>query len=169
VEEPKGSNKAIIGIIIVVILVAATTGVVAPSGRDSAKQTISDDTNKTVATTTSGNSTATDKNSSSSTTASTNFKDGTYDATGSYATPGGQESIDVKVTLASGVITDATVTQQAISDEAHEYQAAFVSGYKSQVVGRKISDVSLSRVSGSSLTPGGFNSALDIIKSQAAA
>lgn len=163
-EEQKGSKKAIIGVIVVVLLVVATTGAVMLGGRDSAKQATTsdtaDNTDKPSDTTTSGSGT---NNASTG-----NYKDGTYTATGKYQTPGGQESIDVKLTLASGVISDAVVTQNAISDEAHDYQAAFVSGYKSQVIGKKINDVSLSRVAGSSLTPGGFNSALKTIESDAA-
>ncbi|MBI3889860.1 hypothetical protein HY312_04825, partial [Candidatus Saccharibacteria bacterium] len=84
-------------------------------------------------------------------------------------TPGGQESIEVKLTLAGGVITDAAVTQNASGGEAEEYQSKFVASYKSEVVGKKVNEVSLSRVAGSSLTPLGFNTALETIKSDAQA
>lgn len=163
-EEQKSSNKMIIGIIVVILIAAATTGVIVWNSRSSNQQTVSDDTNQTTQQSTSGTS-------DTGSTASSNdqYKDGTYTAEGSYLTPGGREAIDVKVTLAGGVISGAEVTQKAISREARTYQAAFTSGYKAQVVGKKIDDVSLSRVSGSSLTPGGFNSALDTIKSQAKA
>ena len=45
----------------------------------------------------------------------------------------------------------------------------FIDGYKSLVVGKDISSISLNRVSGSSLTSQGFNSAIQKIKSQAQA
>lgn len=43
----------------------------------------------------------------------------------------------------------------------------FKSGVSSLTVGKDIDDVKLSRVSGSSLTSTGFNSALDTIKTEA--
>lgn len=162
-EEQKSPNKMIIGIVVVVLLAGATTGVIVWSSRNSSQQTVSDDTNRTAQQSTSGTATP------SSAATKSQYKDGTYTAEGKYMTPGGQEAIDVKITLASGVVNNAEVTQKPISKEAHQYQAAFVSGFKAQVVGKKIDDVSLSRVAGSSLTPGGFNTALDTIKSQAQA
>lgn len=158
-EEEQSSNKLVVGIVVVVLIAAATAGVVFWTNRSSNQQTVSDDTNKTAQPSTSSNTSASNGT----------YKDGTFTAEGSYSTPGGQESIDVKITLSGGVITAADVTQKPISQEARTYQAAFVSGYKSQVVGKKIDDVSLSRVSGSSLTPNGFNNALDTIKSDAKA
>jgi hypothetical protein len=73
----------------------------------------------------------------------------------------------VTITVSNNKITEASVSQQASSRESREYQADFASGYKSQVVGKDIATLQLSRVSGSSLTPRGFNEALNIIRSQA--
>ena len=159
-EEQKSSNKMIIGIAVVLLIAAATAGVVIWTNRSTNQQTVSDDTNKTVEPSTSA--TGNSANTSS-------YKNGTYTAEGTYMTPGGQEAIDVKITLVGGIINDIEVTQKPISKEAHTYQAAFVSGYKSQVVGKSIDEVSLSRVSGSSLTPNGFNNALQTIRSDARA
>lgn len=153
----------IVGIVVVLIIAAAMTGVIIWSNRNNSQQTVSEDTNQTAQQPTSNSS----GSNNTATPGTGGYKDGTYTAEGSYQTPGGREAIDVKITLAGGVISDAEVTQKAISREAHTYQAAFASGYRTQVVGKKINEVSLSRVSGSSLTPGGFNSALDTIKSQA--
>lgn len=97
------------------------------------------------------------------------YKDGTYTEKGRYASPGGGESIDVTVTIASNIITSASVTGNATSTEAKDYQTEFISGYKSSVVGKNVDEVSLSRVAGSSLTSGGFNSALELIKVDAGA
>lgn len=154
-ESSDGQNKAIIGIIVVVLLVAATTAVIVWGTGKSEGNT--------------STTTSVSPSTSASVTSSTSFKDGTYSATGSYQTPGGTESIGVKVTLNGGAITDASVTQNATHAEAKEYQAAFASAFKSQVVGKKVSEVSLSRVAGSSLTPIGFNNAIDSIEQQASA
>lgn len=164
-EQSKSTNKALIGIIVVVLLVAAATAVIVLSSNKPA----ADDSALT----------ATDLPTDAPTTAPTNdvasspagtFKDGTYSAKGTYTSPGGQQSIDVKVTLANGgTVSDVSVSPHANDREAEEYQNQFVSGYKSKVVGKKISEIRLSRVAGSSLTSIGFNDAINDIEKQAQA
>ncbi len=101
-------------------------------------------------------------------TASTgSYKDGSYDAMGTYRTPGGQEQIDVKVTLQNNLITDATVTPETTHPISLRMQNTFAANFKPLVIGKNINDVQLSAVSGSSLTPMGFNDALNQIKQQA--
>ncbi|MDB5166214.1 MAG: hypothetical protein JWM37_286 [Candidatus Saccharibacteria bacterium] len=111
-------------------------------------------------------STTTESQASGST---VEYKDGTYSATGNYQTPGGTESITVKLTVANNVVTTSDVTTSQTSQEAAEYQAQFKANYSPFVVGKDINDITLSRISGSSLTPRGFNEAVDAIKSQAQA
>jgi hypothetical protein len=101
---------------------------------------------------------------------SSNFKQGTYNATGNYQSPGGGQQIKVSITLNSdGTITDSSAQGDNHADDSRIYQARFIEGYKDQVVGKKISDIKLSQVSGSSLTSIGFNNALETIKNQAKA
>lgn len=95
------------------------------------------------------------------------YKNGTYVALGTYPTGGGRESIDLTITIRDAVITNTDVFQNAISPEAKDYQGRFVSAYKQLVVGKRIDEVSLSRVAGSSLTSIGFNKAITQIKSDA--
>ncbi|MBI3888896.1 hypothetical protein HY311_03875 [Candidatus Nomurabacteria bacterium] len=97
------------------------------------------------------------------------YKDGTYTATGSYDSPGGMDKVTVTLTLKSDVVTDVSVTPIAGDSLSKKYQDMFVSGYKQFVVGQKIAGLQLSKVSGSSLTPIGFNAALTQIKAQAKA
>jgi uncharacterized protein with FMN-binding domain len=101
-------------------------------------------------------------------TAST-YTDGTYSATGSYGSPGGQEQLSVTLTLVNDIITAVSVTPLAYDRRSQNYQNIFISGYKQYVIGKNIADVNLTRVSGSSLTPIGFNNALAQIKAQAKA
>lgn len=162
-DARKTPNKLIVGVVVVILLVAAAAAVIAINDNGQTSSTSDSGTAQTSTTETSGAGT------NNATNTSGNYKDGTYSATGNYRTPGGQESIEVKLTLADGVITDASVTQNASGGEAEEYQSMFVSGYKSEVVGKKIDEVNVSRVAGSSLTPSGFNAALDEIKSDAKA
>jgi uncharacterized protein with FMN-binding domain len=93
--------------------------------------------------------------------------DGTYTAEGSYATPESVETISVTVTLESDVITAVEVSGDPQARESQEYQAKFIGGISDAVVGQDIDEISVSRVAGSSLTSGGFNKAIEDIKSQA--
>ena len=103
------------------------------------------------------------------TTTNTNytFKDGTYSATGSYQAPSGTESIQVSLTVQGNVVTNVVVTPNAVNPMSARWQAKFVSGVSQAVVGKNLNEVNLTQVSGSSLTPKGFNSAVDQIKAQA--
>lgn len=97
------------------------------------------------------------------------YKDGTYAATGTYLSPGGRESVALTVTIKDGVITDTSLETQASDAEAKEYQTLFATNYKALIVGKDVNGLSLSRVAGSSLTSNGFNDALDEIRSEARA
>ena len=100
----------------------------------------------------------------------TTYTAGDYTAEGSYQTPGGQQSVEVEVTLAEdGTISAVTVTPQADGGNSEQFQTKFAGGIADEVVGTKIDDLDVSKVSGSSLTSSGFNAAIDEIKDEAAA
>ncbi len=122
--------------------------------------------NKQTDTTPSSTTTTSSPNNTTPSTSGTAYKNGSFSANGSYRTPGGTETISVSVTLKDDVITSVSVTGNGRGDSA-EYQSMFKSGVSSLTVGKDIDDVKLSRVSGSSLTSTGFNSALDTIKTEA--
>ncbi|HZU93589.1 MAG TPA: hypothetical protein VFF85_08200 [Microbacterium sp.] len=111
-------------------------------------------------------STSTDSSSNSGT---ATYTDGTYTADGSYQTPETVESVSVTLTIADGVVKDVEVTGDPKAPETEEYQSKFISGIADEVVGVALDDLNVSRVSGSSLTSGGFNAAVESIKEQAAA
>ena len=97
------------------------------------------------------------------------YKDGTYSATGSYMSPGGEDQIKVTLSLANDIITAVSVTPVAGDGTSARYENRFISGYKQYVIGKNIADVRLTYISGSSLTPIGFNDALSQIKAEAKA
>ncbi|MEK7633177.1 MAG: hypothetical protein AAB473_05345 [Patescibacteria group bacterium] len=98
------------------------------------------------------------------------YKDGTYSVTTTYRVPEAPaQGMGVELTLVNDVITAATVTAKATDGTSMMYQNIFIAGYKTFVVGKNIADVQLTKVSGSSLTPKGFNDALNAIKTQAQA
>lgn len=95
------------------------------------------------------------------------WKDGTYQARGGYQSPNGAETVDVTITLANNVITDIVVTPNATSGTSVRYQGQFAEGIAAETVGKPLDALSVSRVSGSSLTSGGFKEALEAIKADA--
>ena len=97
----------------------------------------------------------------------TNYKDGSYTASGTYQTPESRETISVTLELKDNNIEAVTIDGNGSERESREYISRFKSGINSAVVGKNIDTISLTRVNGSSLTPIGFMSALSSIKSQA--
>jgi uncharacterized protein with FMN-binding domain len=98
-----------------------------------------------------------------------NYKDGNYTADGTYFSPEGQERVTVNLTLEGNIVKDIQFTGHTTSSTSKQYQGFFQNNFKALVVGKKIDDVKLSVVSGSSLTSGGFNQAITKIKEQAKA
>jgi uncharacterized protein with FMN-binding domain len=97
------------------------------------------------------------------------FKDGDYEAEGSYSNPGGQSTVKVALTLADDTITDVTVTPEATNGTSRQYQAKFAGGIADEVVGKSIDDLQVGAVAGSSLTSQGFNQAIEQIQGDAQA
>lgn len=95
------------------------------------------------------------------------YADGTYEVTGDYVSPGGPRDIGVTIVLVNGVITDATFEARATDATSKRFQDEFGDNFKSEVVGRNIDEVVLVKVSGSSLTPNGFNDAVEKVKLEA--
>lgn len=98
--------------------------------------------------------------------AAANFKDGTFTVPSDYVSPGGQDSIDVTLTLAGSVVTDASVTGHPSNPKSQEYQDGFTAAYKPLVVGKRLDQLQLDRVSGASLTTAAFNQAVAQVEAQ---
>lgn len=97
----------------------------------------------------------------------TSYKDGIYTQKGAYKSPGGDESIVVNLTLKDNLVVQADVTPQAERPYSVKWQGVFSENFKSLVVGKNIQDLNLGKVSGSSLTPKGFNDAVEKIRAEA--
>lgn len=97
-------------------------------------------------------------------TTSSVYKDGTYTQTGSYVSPAGNETVSVTFVIDNDVVSSVTVTPQAKNETSKFYQGEFAKGVSAVVVGKKIDEVSVGKVNGSSLTPNGFNAALAAMK-----
>lgn len=95
------------------------------------------------------------------------YKDGTYSAVGDYVSPGGAEQVGVTVTLKDGVIVDSSLRVLAERPISVKMQEQVRDGHKTLVIGKPLDEVKLDKVSSSSLTPIGFNDAIEKIKRQA--
>lgn len=167
-------NKTrIVGLIVIVLLTTASTaGAVAYNNASLVSQsttgpTISIPPATTPTPTTPNPSPAPTRQPSTS---GTTYKNGTYSAKGTFNTPDGSVQIGVTITLASDKITTVSIDDSNISSrESQQYTTRFVNGINQLVVGKSINSVDVSRVSGASLTPIGFNKALEVIKNDAKA
>lgn len=99
----------------------------------------------------------------------TAYKNGTYTVSTSYTAPGrSTHSVDATITIKDDIITTSNVSYGGDNvDTSTEYQNKFSKGYQSQVIGKNLNTVSLSRVGGASLTTNAFNKALAEVKASA--
>ena len=66
-------------------------------------------------------------------------------------------------------VSDVKITPHPSNPNTRKFQGEFASGIQAQVVGKKLDELKVSKVAGSSLTSGGFNRAVADIKTQAQA
>ncbi|MCT9870220.1 FMN-binding protein [Paenarthrobacter aurescens] len=116
-----------------------------------------------------GGQASTTSPSSSTATASgeSTYKDGTYSSDGTYTSPNGQETVGVELTLAADKVSAVNITVHPSNPNTKKFQGEFAGGIAAQIVGKNIDELNVSKVAGSSLTSGGFNEAVEQIKSQA--
>ncbi|WP_395404621.1 hypothetical protein ACHMXB_09160 [Arthrobacter sp. UC242_113] len=99
--------------------------------------------------------------------AAAGYKDGTYSADGNYKSPNGTETVGVQLTLAGGTVSAVEITEHPSNPNTRKFQGEFAGGIADQVVGKRLDEIKVSKVAGSSLTSGGFNQAVEAIKAQA--
>ncbi len=155
VARPVRTGFALVGVAGALTLAGCTTAD-AVADEDTSVSDVADDS-------------STSDSSSSDSSSDTEYTDGTYTAEGSYATPESVETIVVTVTIADDVVTDVEVSGDPQARESEQYQSQFSGGISDEVVGKNVDEISVTRVSGSSLTSGGFMEALELIKAEAAA
>ncbi len=97
------------------------------------------------------------------------FKNGTYNVMTTYVAPSRTtHEVNVSLTIENDIVTDSTVTFSGETfDASSNHQKNFSEAYKTQVVGKSLEGISLSRVGGASLTTGAFNKALVEIAAEA--
>ncbi len=108
--------------------------------------------------------TTTDTPSTDSSAESSVYKDGTYNATGTYQSPAGAESVGITLVVKDDVVTSVSVSPKATNETSIKFQGLFSDGVSAVVVGKSLDSLgSLGAVNGSSLTPNGFESAVATI------
>lgn len=95
------------------------------------------------------------------------YRDGTYQANGTYESPNGSENIIVLIELENDIVTDVEITTNPNNPTTANYQSQFASGIGDLVVGEDIDQLDVTVVAGSSLTSNGFREALTAIKADA--
>lgn len=95
------------------------------------------------------------------------FKNGTYTKTASYSVPHEKNTITVTLTVKDGVVSQVFDEHDYADRESTRYVDRFENAISAAVVGKKLDNISLSRVGGASLTTRGFMSALSAIVSDA--
>ncbi|NYD76613.1 FMN-binding protein [Arthrobacter cupressi] len=151
----KGLLAGVAGLSLTATVAACAPTAQAPSGQTTAAQTPSSST--------SGGSASADPGTGGT----SGYKDGTYSADGHYESPNGTETVGVQLTLAGGTVTAVEITTHPTNPNTRKFQGEFKDGIAAQIVGKKLDELSVSKVSGSSLTSGGFNEAVKSIKAQA--
>jgi hypothetical protein len=171
--QPKNIVQKNIGIALGVIVIAAVSAVTIFSNKKDTPTTKPDDTTNSSTTLppadTKGTTAQIPPVDTTKNTAASVYTNGTYTAVGSYMSPGGLDHIGVTLTLKNDIITTVSIDPQPGDHTSSRYMTIFASGYEQYVVGKNIADVHLTHVSGSSLTPEGFNDALAQIKTQSKA
>lgn len=98
------------------------------------------------------------------------YEDGAYTEVGNYQSPAGTESVTVTVTLKGDVVESVNVVSNAVNETSKKMQGLFIEGVDSLVVGKKLDEIGdLAQVNGSSLSPQGFNAAVEAIRLDAKA
>lgn len=99
----------------------------------------------------------------------TTYADGAHTVNTAYRAPENlNHTMAVTLTLKGDVVTGSSITFGGDKkSESSKYQSRFMAAYESQVIGKKLDDIKLSRVGGASLTTNGFNDALAKVKAAA--
>ncbi|MGV3732438.1 MAG: hypothetical protein ACO1N6_03440 [Microcella sp.] len=95
------------------------------------------------------------------------YRDGTYQANGTYESPNGSENIIVLIELENDIVTDVEITTNPNNPTTANYQGQFADGIGDIVIGEDIDTLDVTVVAGSSLTSNGFREAIAAIKAEA--
>lgn len=98
------------------------------------------------------------------------YKDGTYEGEGNYISPGGKEVVKVSMVVEGGMVKSMDLNVDTQNQTSKKYKGLFKAGIDELVMGKPLEEIEgFSQVNGSSLTPKGFQQAVEAIKAEAKA
>lgn len=169
--EPSYSDQTKTKLIVGVVVVALIGAVLLFTEHTKSQQNNAADmatTSQQTATQTTPSQTTTSTGSTPVSSTAT-FKDGTYTASSDYRVPPGIESIKVTLTVKNGQVTNSSIINSENDHTSVVFQQSFSHDYQAYVVGKSLSTLDLSVISGASDTTQGFNDAVAQIRNQAQA
>lgn len=96
------------------------------------------------------------------------YVDGEYFAEGPYKDPAGDEDMGVTLTIENDLVTAVDIDENAQNSTSSIYQNLFIDGIEVLVVGVALDDIEeFDNVNGASLTPKGFQDAVESIRVEA--
>ncbi len=95
------------------------------------------------------------------------YRDGSFQANGTYQSPNGNENIIVVLELQSDIVTGVEIIINPNNPTTANFQGKFADGIGDVVIGQDIDSLDVTVVAGSSLTGNGFREALNAIKADA--
>ncbi len=167
--NPNKTQKTFMAFMVLLAVIIVTVGVKALSNKQNAPSGVTSvPTPNNTPGLSASNAPASD-NPTPSTSTTGNYKDGTYTASNDYYVPHGSESIEVRLTIKDGTVTDSQLINSETNPESARFQERFTASYKTYVVGKKAADIHVPYIAGASDTTDGFNNALSQIIAQAQA
>jgi uncharacterized protein with FMN-binding domain len=165
-NTPKIIGGAVIGFI---ALAALYFFILSPiNEKNNSLTTESSTTNSSQNTGQSSNTSSTNSSQAqANTSSSASYKNGTYTAQSSYMVPHGQNTISVQMSVENGSITAVKTSHNYSDQESAYYVESFDSLIEQKVVGKSLSNLSVGRVGGASLTSSAFDDAIATIKNEA--
>ena len=164
-------QKAIFGLFVILALTVQGCSLSPKNATDSVDTTVTTGTETVVETTDTGTTETTTTTTTETTTGTTTETapvvstiNGTFHLTDTYTVPSGTEVMDVTVVVTNDVVTSVNAKNVAVHEKSKFFQDKFIAGVAGQVVGKKISEVKITNVNGSSLTAQAFDKALHNIK-----
>jgi uncharacterized protein YcfL len=98
------------------------------------------------------------------------YNNGTYEAEGNYMSPAGKEIVKVSMVVEGGKIMEMDLNVDTQNKTSEKYKGLFKAGINELVMGKSLEEITgFSQVNGSSLTPKGFQMAIEAIKAEAKA
>lgn len=95
------------------------------------------------------------------------YQDGTYALVGNYMSPAGPHTLDVTITIENDIVTDVVIVPESNSGGTNKSQVNFAAGINELVVGKELDTIeTFASVNGSSLTPIGFQVAVEQLKAE---